>query len=125
MPKNILVIDDDHLVVKSLARLLEKEGYDITCTESGHEALALLVSTNFDLIITDIKMPEMNGIELVSSIKDMLKFKKKKDIPIIFITGYSDEKSYTDAKKLNATNFIYKPFDKENFLQSIKNALKG
>jgi len=125
MPKHILVIDDDHLVAKSLSKLLEKEGYNIICTENSHNALVLLSDTDFDLIITDIKMPGMDGIKMATIIKDTLKLNKKKDIPIIFITGYSDEKSYADAKKLNVADFIYKPFDKEKFLQSVENTLKN
>jgi len=125
MEKKILVIDDDLLVVKSLAKLLQQEGYSVSSAQSGREALDLIKDIDFDLIISDIRMPETNGIETTYNIKDILKEKNKEKIPVIFITGYSDEASYKEAKKLNAADFIYKPFDKEHFLQSIKSAFRS
>jgi CheY-like chemotaxis protein len=125
MAKKILVIDDDHLVVKSLARLLEQEGYSVSCAENSNQALDLIGHVDFDLIISDIRMPGMNGIETTNNIRDVLRLRNKETIPIIFITGYSDETSYNEAKKLNAADFIYKPFDKDKFLQSIKNTLRS
>ena len=123
MSKNILVIDDDHLVVKSLARLLEREGYSVSGAESGQEALNLIENADFDLIISDVRMPEMNGIETTCNIKDILKEKNKEAIPVIFITGYTSETNYNRAQKLGPTDYIYKPFDKEKFLQSVRSAL--
>lgn len=123
MAKNILLIDDDHLVVKSLAKLLEQAGYSVSCAENSYEAMDLIERQDYDLIISDIRMPGVDGIETASNIKDVLRTKNKKEIPTIFITGYSDEKSYNDSKKVNPSDFIYKPFDKDKFLQSIKGAL--
>lgn len=122
--KNILIIDDDRLVAKSLAKLLEKEGYNVSCVESGSQACDLIDHTGFDLIISDIRMPVVNGIETAINIKEILGKKNKAEIPIIFITGYSDEGNYKDAEKLNPADFIYKPFDKDKFLHSIKNILR-
>ena len=101
MTKSILVIDDDHLVVKSLVRLLENEGYSVSGAESGNQALDLIRDNTFDLIISDIRMPDINGIQTSYNIRDFLKKNKKQAIPVIFITGYSDEGSYNEAKKLN------------------------
>lgn len=125
MAKNILLIDDDHLVTKSLSRLLEKEEYTVSCAESGAQALILIEQADFDLIISDVRMSEMNGIETVNNIKAILKKKNKEPIPIIFITGYSDKQSYNEAQQINPTDFIYKPFEKEKFLLSIRNALRS
>lgn len=125
LTKNILIIDDDRLVTKSLAKLLEKEGYNISCVEGGIQACDLIDHAEFDLIISDVRMPGVNGIETVTNIKEILGKKNKAEIPVIFITGYSDEENYKDAEKLNPADFIYKPFDKEKFLQSIKNIFRG
>lgn len=125
MAKKILVVDDDHLVVKSLAKLLEQTGYIVSCAENSYEALDLIKRQDFDLIISDIRMPGVDGIETASNIKDVLRAKNKKEIPTIFITGYSDEKSYNNAKKVSPSDFIFKPFDKDKFLQSIKLALEN
>lgn len=123
MAKNILVVDDDRLVLKSLERLLENEGYIISCAQNSQEALDLINQTEFDLIISDIRMPDANGIELAHNAREVLKEKNQGITPIIFITGYSDENSYNEAQKIDASDFIYKPFDKDKFLQSIKAAL--
>jgi DNA-binding NtrC family response regulator len=123
MAKSILIIDDDRLVLKSLKRLLENEGYVIFCAENSKEAIGCINQTELDLIISDIRMPEVNGIELVHNVRDILNEKKQKSVPIIFITGYSDENSYNEAQEMNASDFIYKPFEKDKFLLSIKLAL--
>ncbi len=70
-------------------------------------------------------MPGVNGIELAHSTRNILKEKNQVITPIIFITGYSDENSYNEAQKMGASDFIYKPFDKDKFLQSIKLALEN
>ena len=117
MAKNILLVDDNHLVVKSLHKLLEGEGYIVATAESGQAALDIISHKTFDLIITDIRMPGINGVETVEKIKQLTK--DKKEIPIIFITGYTDSKAFEEAKKLKASDFIYKPFDKDQFLKSV------
>lgn len=124
MAKNILIIDDDRLVVKSLARLLETEGYLVGTAENAKEALVLVEQKNFDLIISDIRMPGINGIEMVSVLNNNLKNKQKDNIPVIFITGYTDEAKFNEAKNLGVADFLYKPFDKETFLQAVVNALE-
>lgn len=123
MAKCILVVDDDRLVLKSLQRLLENEGYLISTAQNAQEALDLINQKGFDLIISDIRMPGANGIDLAHNARDISKNKMQGIIPIIFITGYSDENSYNEAKKIDASDFIYKPFDKDKFLQAIKTAL--
>ena len=121
--KRILILDDDKLVTKSLARLLEREGYSIGCAESGSQAMELVKESDFDLVVSDIRMPAMSGIEAAKNINSIMKQKNKKQIPIIFITGYSDEKNHEAATELEAADFIYKPFDKDKFLGSVKTAL--
>lgn len=119
----ILLIDDDRLVLKSLKKLLENEGYIISCAENSKQAIDLMNQIEFDLIISDIRMPGVNGIELAHNAREILKEKNQGITPIIFITGYSDENSYNEAQKIGASDFIYKPFGKDKFLQSIKAAL--
>ena len=123
MAKNILLIDDDRLVLKSLKRFLENEGYLVSCAENSQEAIDLINQTKLDLIISDIRMPGVNGIELAQKARSIFEEKKQRIAPIIFITGYSDENSYKEAQEMDASDFIYKPFDKDRFLQSIKAAI--
>lgn len=116
-------MDDNHLVVKSLSRLLVGVGYDTTAVENGNEALNIIRSKDFDVIILDIRMEGMDGIETAKRIKRFLKEQNKRLIPIIFITGFSDEYAYKEARALPASDFIYKPFDKDVFLKSIEEAI--
>lgn len=125
MAKNILVVDDNHLVAKSLSRLLESNGYAVDMAENGADALAVISRKVFDLVILDIRMPGIDGVETAQKIKEYLKQNNKKGLPLIFITGYADEKASKDAKALNASDFIYKPFDKELFLKSIERAIEN
>ena len=87
--KKILVIDDDNLVLQSVDRILKKEGYATELARNAVEALEKARSNSFDLIISDIRMPGENGVEAIRQIRRLFNEKIKKDIPIIFITGFS------------------------------------
>lgn len=123
MPKNILVIDDEELVAKSLKRLLKKEGYGVTIAASGKEALEKIKDTAFDLIVSDIRMPEIDGIEIIKNIREYLKRKGKKSVPEILITGYASDESFKQAQDLKVADYIYKPFDITEFIKIVKKNL--
>ena len=123
MRKSILLIDDNHLVVKSLERLLVTEGYDVITVENGRDALDAIEKKSFDLVISDIRMPGIDGVDTICKIREDFQRKDKKQIPEIFITGYAEGESYDKAKGLNAAGFLYKPFDKNEFLGYIAKAL--
>lgn len=117
MAKNVLIIDDDGLVAKSLCDLLNKGGYATSAFEDGLDVLKIIKDTHIDLIVVDIKMPKINGVELVKKIKEILKSKNKPDIPVVFITGYPDSQEAIEAKELGAV--LSKPFDNKEFLEHI------
>lgn len=118
MPKAILVVDDDPQVLSSLERLFKKEGYIISTAKSGKEALEKIDKADFDLVIIDIRMPELDGIETVKSIKEIRKNKSKPDVPVMFITGYADVDANEKAKQFG--DIVLKPFDLEEFLNRVK-----
>jgi len=120
MAKKILVIDDEELITKSLLKLLDTEGYDVAVARNGSEALARVKESDFDLIISDVRMPEMDGIETIRQIRAYLKTIDKKPIPEILITGYADKEKYETAMDLKVADYLYKPFDRENFLKAVK-----
>lgn len=124
MLKNILVIDDEELVTESLKRLLKKEGYNVAIAKSGKEAMERIKETDFNLIVTDVRIPEIDGVEIVKNIRDYLKQNNKKSIPEILITGYSSEESLEQAQELKVADYIYKPFDINVFLETVKKNLK-
>jgi two-component system NtrC family response regulator len=123
MAKNILVIDDEGLITKSLQKLLEKEGFRVIVAASGQEALEISKSSNLDLIVTDIRMPQIDGIETIQRIREVLKELGKEQVPEILITGYADEDSYKRALNLKVAGYIYKPFDTKDFLDTIRKSL--
>ena len=124
MGKHILIIDDDKLILMTLKRLLIREGYKVTSALSGDIALRKIQEADFDLIISDIKMPQMGGIEVVKKSREYLSQHNKKPIPEIFITGYANEDIYKEALALNAAGYIEKPFDIKELLQTTKQALE-
>ena len=125
MGKNILVIDDDRIVVKSLQKLLEKAGYSVVITQSGEDALEKIKDHNFHLIVCDIRMPQMDGIETIKAIRKYLAEQGKKGIPEIIITGYADKERYESAVGLKVADYLYKPFDTTEFLEVIQRNLES
>ena len=123
MSKKIMVIDDEPLVLKSIGKLLEIEGYFVTTSENGKEALKIIEQEEIDLVISDIRMPHMNGVETINVMIERCKEKKKESPPFIFITGYADEMVNQKARDLDPADFIHKPFNQIDFINSVKKAL--
>ncbi len=123
MAKNILIVDDEAIITKSLQRLLKKQGYQVTVANSGREAMEEIKNRDFNLIVCDIRMPRMDGIETIREIRKYLEREGKQSIPEVFITGYADEEKYQNAVNLKVAGYIYKPFDREEFLEVIKRNL--
>lgn len=123
MEKRILVIDDEAMITKTLQKLLKKEGYETTIVSSGNGALDEIKESDFDLIIIDVRMPLMDGIETIKAIREYLSVQGKDPVPEIVITGYADEQKYKCAVDLKVNAYIYKPFDTADFLDTIKKTL--
>lgn len=121
MNKKILVIDDDDLVLKSFQSLLKKAGYDVITADCYDDALVKFNTTTFDLVLSDIRMPGKNGVEAVTDIQSNLIRAGKKDLPIIFITGYSKESIQLNASFLGEV--LSKPIDSEHLLLTIRDYL--
>jgi DNA-binding NtrC family response regulator len=119
MKKNrILIVDDDHAMRLALAESLESCGYDISAAENGSEALNLFGKRKFDLVVTDMKMPEMSGIEVLQGVK-----KLSPDVPVILITAYGTVNTAVEAMKEGAAEFIMKPFSLDDLEAIVKNVL--
>ncbi|MEF9438398.1 MAG: response regulator, partial [Candidatus Mariimomonas ferrooxydans] len=103
--KKILVIDDEKIVRISCERTLATEGYEVTSASSANEALELFKKNSFDLILLDIKMPDMDGIEVLKKIKEA-----RPGTNVIMITGYSTVDTAVKTLKLGAINYLEKPF---------------
>jgi len=124
MAKKILVVGDEELIIKSLKKLLEKNDFIVFVAKKGQDALVMVEEEDFDLIIVDIRMPGMNGVQTTRDIYKILEKKKQKKLPTIFITGYVDEGIEKEAKALKPVAYIYKPFDIPELVDRIKEVLK-
>jgi len=114
--KTILLADDEEEIREDLALFLEYSGYQILQARNGKEAYQLYKENVFDLIITDIEMPKLNGLELVESIRQ-----EDQEVPILIISGYSDKDKLLRAIKLNLVDYIIKPFTRDIMLSTVKN----
>ncbi|MDI6032258.1 sigma-54 dependent transcriptional regulator [Flavobacterium sp. LB2P84] len=115
----ILLIEDDVAFCKLLEKFLIKKSYDVTAAFSGAEAKSKIKSNEFDLVITDLRLPDSDGIALMSEIK-----LTHPNVPIILMTGYSDVSTAVKAIKNGAADYISKPFNPEEVLLVITNALQ-
>ncbi len=101
----ILLIDDEEMMRNLLSKILKREKYQIMTAKDGHEALEIIHSENIDIIISDMKMPQMNGFELLKNVKEEFP-----QIGVIIMTAYGDTYTVKDALLLGADEYITKPF---------------
>ncbi len=119
MATHILLVDDDPLMRKSLANLLGREGYTITEAAGGKDAMDFLAKNLFDLVITDLVMQPMSGLELLRHVKQV-----NPDLEVIVVSGAGTIETAVDAMKLKAFDFITKPFQADEILLRVRNALE-
>lgn len=115
----VLVIDDEAIVRISCQRVLIPEGYDVVVTSRGDEAITLLEREPFDIVLTDLKMPDMDGIEVLKIIK-----KQHPGVQVIIITGYGTISTAVQAIKMGAYEYIEKPFTPEDILNVVTKAME-
>jgi len=116
--ENILIVDDEKNYPPIIAAVLEGEGYETLTASSGHQAMEILKNSDVDLILADLKMPVMNGIELLEQIK-----KRDPDLPVIMMTAHGTVEKAVEAMQKGAHNFIQKPFDNEQLVVFVKKAV--
>ena len=117
---HILVIDDERAIRNTLKEILEFEGYTVSVAENGKEGIALAQTEKFDLIYSDIKMPEMDGLEVLAALKAN---EDTADCPVVMISGHGNVETAVDALKKGAFDFIEKPLDLNRLLLTTKNSL--
>ena len=115
----LLVIDDDEAVVKRLKKVLEKEGYEVVGANSGKEGLNIIANNKIDVVITDIKMDDMDGIQVIQRAK-----KFYRDIEGIVVTGFKDQELAIRSLRAGAIDYITKPINLDELLFSIKRAIE-
>lgn len=116
--QKILVVDDEQFMVHTLTKLLEVLGYDVVTAFGGREAFEKYAAEPVDLVVSDVHMPDMNGIELMTSIKS-----HNPEFPVILVTGYGVEEARKTAGEYRADGFLGKPFRIDELRQMIEKAL--
>lgn|SRR5690554_5362403 len=115
---HILIIDDERPIRSTLREILEYEKYKVSDAENGEEGLKLIEKEKFDLVLCDIKMPKMDGIEVLEKVME-----KQSDLPVVMISGHGNIETAVEAIKMGAFDFIAKPLDLNRLLVTVRNAL--
>ncbi|MBI3195036.1 MAG: response regulator [Ignavibacteriae bacterium] len=115
---NVLVVDDEEALRTVLSGELVNEGYNVGTAADGDEAIAIIKQQPFDIVLLDIKMPKVDGFEVLKFIK-----KDYPDIKVIMLTAFADLKNAIESKKLGAEDFISKPYDLVDLLTTIERVL--
>ncbi|MGC8803321.1 MAG: response regulator [Bacteroidales bacterium] len=121
MAKTILIVDDSESIREVVSFTLENEGYKVLVAVDGKDALKFLDGTDIDLVITDLHMPVMDGIELIKHIRSMEKYQR---IPILFLTTESQAAKKMEAKEAGATGWIIKPFVPAKLIAAINKVIR-
>jgi two-component system NtrC family response regulator len=115
----ILVVDDEPNYLIVLSELLKEEGFEVLTAQRGEDGLKIVEETDLDLVLTDMRMQGMDGLELLSAIK-----KYNKDLPVIMITAFGEVEKAVVAMKAGAYNYLAKPFNNEELLVNIRKAIE-
>ncbi|MDR2591580.1 MAG: sigma-54 dependent transcriptional regulator [Chitinispirillales bacterium] len=115
--RNILVVDDKDFMRESISEVLRRKGYDVKTASGGHEAMEIFKRESFDLVISDYKMPQMNGVELLQSVKAV-----NADVPFLIFTGFGEIKIAVEAMQKGAFTFLEKD---DSLLQKIEVTVDG
>lgn len=120
MKPRILVVDDEESIREFLEIMLKKEGYEVTCAEDGARAKDLLTKKSFDMVISDLQMPQVNGLELLKHVKESYS-----ELVFMMITAFGTTESAVEAMKMGAYDYLTKPFKIDEVRINIANALRS
>jgi CheY-like chemotaxis protein len=111
----ILCVDDEPVILDSIRKILVIDGYSVDTVESGKEALGLIQIHHYDFVFTDLKMPEMSGVDVTKSVKHL-----RPDIDVVIITGYATVETAVECMKFGAMDYVQKPFTEDELLDFVK-----
>ena len=124
----LLIIDDERGIRNTLKEILADEGHEVDVAENGKQGLEMAQAKAYDLIFSDIKMPEMDGIEVLRALKEPTpdpSLEGREDCPVVMISGHGDVETAVQALKMGAYDFLLKPLDLNRILITTKNALES
>ena len=116
--KRVLVIDDEQIVLDSICKILKDEDCEVDVSLSGREGLDLALNRHYDIVLTDIRMPDIGGMRVLRDIK-----RAKPSLPVVMITGYATVQSAVQAMHLGAMEYIEKPFTPEKIIEVVNAAV--
>ena len=114
----ILAVDDESIILDSFRKILVVAGYSIDTVEKGSEALGLILKNDYDFVFTDLKMPEMDGLEVTKAVKHL-----RPDIDVIVITGYASIETAVETMKYGAMDYVQKPFTEDELIEFFNKSL--
>ncbi len=117
--KRVLVIDDEEVVLDSISRILTEEGFEVHTSLKGGSGISHAINESYNLILTDIRMPDIDGLKVIRDIKRF-----RPSVPIVIITGYATITSAVQAMHLGAANYIEKPFTPEQLVETVTSAME-
>jgi DNA-binding NtrC family response regulator len=116
--KTVLIVDDDAVILEMLRSYFSREGFECSVAENGRAAFNILQATSFDLLLTDMVMPEMDGIELTEKAKKLYPY-----MPVVIMTGYNGSFSEESADEAGVADYIIKPFSLDELEEKVKKAI--
>lgn len=116
----ILLVDDDKEFRKAMKKMFENYGYTAVIAADGNEALDAISKEDFDLVISDLRMPNLNGIELMEELQ-----RRGLEIPIVFLTAFGEVESYMDLMNLGAFEYLNKPVKSKEILEVVRRATES
>lgn len=117
--QKVLVIDDERIVIDSIAKILKEERIDVDSTLSGRQGVEMALQNDYDLVLSDLRMPDIGGMRVLRDIK-----RAKPKLPVVIITGYATVPSAVQAMKLGAAEILEKPFSPDGLVYTVQKALQ-
>ncbi len=116
---HVLLVEDELNVAKGLEMVMREEGYEVDLAETGHDALDKFKATEFDLLVADLRLPDMDGMEVIQEVRE-----KRPRTNVVIITGYPSVASAVQAVKMGVSDYLRKPFTEDEFKTAVKGALE-
>ena len=116
----VIVIDDEQIVLDSVSRILTEDAYEVDTSLSGIQGLKKALEGDYDVVLTDIRMPDIGGMRVLRDVK-----RAKPALPVVIITGYATVRSAVQAMRLGAADYLEKPFTPEQLLKAVNAALEA
>jgi len=119
-PHHVLLVEDELAVAKGLAMVMREEGYDVDMADTGRGALEKLGANGFDLLVADLRLPDIDGMDVIQHVH-----KRQPETKVIIITGYPSVSSAVQAVKMGVSDYLRKPFTDDEFMEAVKSAFKA